>query len=246
MLQRPASREPFTLHEPGRLRFATDRLPWQRSLRWEKPVRDRRLLLLGGFIAFAITLLEVVGFGIGMSAHHIRPRPPQMIHVNLIEPMSELPPLPPEPEPPIVARPSRIAISPPEVKKLPPPPSRPGEDSEEMRARIGEGGAVAAPQLFNPDGSIRLGDGNGNSAPSLPKAPKNAIEAGKARWAQIETRGNPLDCKKTPFAGAFAPDESLGDKVSSKYLKWVGLSDAEAIARRREQRSESGGCEPAK
>ncbi|MEO6690490.1 MAG: hypothetical protein ABIS07_08730, partial [Dokdonella sp.] len=72
----------------------------------------------------------------------------------------------------------------------------------------------------------------------------NPQEAAKARWAQIEKRGNPIDCKKTRFAGAFAPDVSLGDKVAGKYLKWVGLADPEAIRHRAEKRAEAGGCEP--
>jgi hypothetical protein len=244
MLQRPTARQSPTLHEPARLRFQNDRLPWQRSLRWGKPQRDRRLLLIGGLIAFAVTLVEIVGFGLGMRTYHIHhPRPPQVISVVLIEPDSALPPPPPEPEPPIVARPSRIAITPPKVKTLPPPPLTADEDNDAMRARIGSGGATEAPQLFNPDGSIRIGTGNG--APTLPKAPKTAQEAGKERWAKIEERGNPLDCKKTRFANAFAPDESAGDKVSRKYLKWVGLADTQAIEHRNRARSESGGCEPA-
>ncbi|HEU4665428.1 MAG TPA: hypothetical protein VFS55_15465 [Dokdonella sp.] len=231
-----------TLHEPGRLRFAGDRLPWQRSLRWEiRPRRDRRLLLLGGFVAFIVTLVEVVGFGLGMQPYRHPPRAPQVITVDLVEPFAEVPPPPPEPEPPIVARPSRIAISPPEVKVKAPPP-HPEEASDAMRARIGEGGAGAAPQLFNPDGSIRLG---GSDVPSLPPPPRTEREAARQRWEKIAERGNPLDCRKTRFSQAFAPDLSLGDKVAGKYLKWVGLADQQAIRHRAEQRAESGGCEPA-
>ena len=47
------------------------------------------------------------------------------------------------------------------------------------------------------------------------------------------------------IADAFAPDESAGDRISRKYLKWVGLADPEAIGRRNRARAESGGCEPA-
>lgn len=237
-----ADRRPPTLHEPARLRFAGDGLPWQRSLRWElRPRRDRRLLLLGGLIAFVVTLVEIVGFGLGMRPYRHAHRAPQVITVNLVEPPWEMPPPPPEPEPPIVARPSRIAISPPDVKVKAPPP-RPEESSDAMRARIGEGGAVAMPQLFNPDGSIRLG---GSPTPTLPQAPKTEREAARQAWEKIAERGNPLHCKKTRFSQAFAPDQSLGDKVAGKYLKWVGLADPQAIRHRAEQRAESGGCEPA-
>lgn len=234
-----------SLHEPGALHFQTDRLPWQRSLRWTEPSRDRRLLGLGILLAVLITLLELVGFAVGMRSYHVHPPSSQVVQVILIEPEADLPPPPPEPEPPIVAHPSRIAIAPPKVRTTPPPP-RPAEPSDAMNARIGTAGTAApAPQLFNPDGSIRLGAG---SAPSLPQAPKNPREAAKARWAEMQKRGeNPLDCKRTRFAQVFTPDESLGDKVSRKYLKWIGLGDGEAIAHRVEQREQraADGCDPA-
>ena len=110
-----------------------------------------------------------------------------------------------------------------------------------MRARMGESGA---PQLFNPDGSIRLA-----APPVAPKPSANPQEAAKQRWAEIEKRGeNPLDCKRTRFAQTFKPDMSLGDEVSSKYLKWIGLGDPEAIRHRAEQREARAaeGCDPAK
>ncbi|MEO7433458.1 MAG: hypothetical protein ABIR62_15915 [Dokdonella sp.] len=235
-----------TLSEPGSLHFLTDQQPWQRTLRWVRPESNRRLLLWGGLFALAVTVLQLVGFALVMRSYPGHPRLVSApIQVVLIEP-EVLDPLPPEPEPPIVARPSRIAIAPPEMKKSPPPPPRPDEASQETKARIGTAGSAVAtppaPQLFNPDGSIRLGV---SSAPVAPQGPKNPQEAAKARWAQIEQRGNPIDCKKTRFANAFAADQNAGDKVASKYLKWIGLADGEAIGHRRQQRSESGGCEPA-
>ncbi|NCT69005.1 MAG: hypothetical protein GXC76_15365 [Rhodanobacteraceae bacterium] len=223
------------------MHFATDDLPWQRSLRWSEPPRDRRLLWLGGLFALLITLAELGGFAIAMRDFRaLRPRPSPPIQVSLIVPFEQLPPPPPEPEPPIVARSSRIAIAPPEVKTTPPPP-RPAESATTTQGRLGSAGA-AAPQLFNPDGSIRLG---GGGAPSLPKAPANPREAAKARWAEIEARGNPLDCRKTRFAKAFAPDESVGNGIARKYLKWVGLADMGAIAHDNAKRAQAGGCEPA-
>lgn len=232
---------PPTLAEPGRLRFALDRGPWQRSLRWElKPKRDRRLLWIGGLVAFVVTLVEIVGFGLGMRNWHVRPGKPQIIQVELIEPISELPPPPPEPEPPIIARASRVKVELPQVKQTPPPLNT-ASDDDAMHARMGEGGS-GRPNLFNPDGSVRLGD----TSIRMPDKPKTEREAAKARWAEIDATINPLDCRKTRFAGAFAPDVNLGDKVAGKYLKWVGLADPEAIRHRAEKRAESGGCEPAK
>lgn len=236
---RTPAREP-SLSEPASLRFAADGLPWQRSLRWTRPLRDRRAIAFCGVLALLVVVLELVGFALGMKP--LRPLPRAgTIQVVLIEPEPPPPPAPPEPEPPeIVRRASRIAIDTPQVRTKTPPPER--TEAGEPNARIGSAG-VAAPQLFNPDGSIRLG-GSGVVAPPSPK-PENPQEAAKARWAQIEKRGNPLDCKKTRFAGAFQPDMDLGDKVASRYLKWIGLADGEAIAHRRRQRADSGGCEPA-
>lgn len=231
------------LRQPALLRFASDRLPWQRSLRWERPPINWRLLLACLLLAILATVTELVGFGFGMRrqiAHELRPAPPRVIDVVLIEPKPELP-IPAEPvPPPFQRRPSRIKVEAPKVE-LPPPPAT-SEESDAMRARIGSEGAPAV-QLFNPDGSVRL-----QSAPLAPKqAPANPQEAGRQRWAEMEKRGdNPLDCKRTRFAGAYARDESLGDKVSRKYLKWIGLGDGEAIEHRARQRAERAaeGCEP--
>lgn len=242
----PEAEPEVLLHAPGSLRLASDALPWQRSLRWGEVERNPRRIWFGVLLATFITVLELGGFAAGMhsyrTAHFRRATTPQLIQVSLIEPPSQVPP-PPEPEPPIVVRASRIAVEPPKVKMTLPPP-RPEEASDEMRARLGAG-AVAAPQLFNADGSVRIsGAGAPIQAPMQPK-PRTEREAAQQRWAQIEERGNPLDCHKTRFSGAFAPDLSVGDKVASKYLKWIGLADPQAIARRAQQRAESGGCEPA-
>ena len=105
--------------------------------------------------------------------------------------------------------------------------------SRSTQARIGSAGEPAL-NLFNADGSLRMPKATTRIGP---KPIENPREAGKARWAEIETRGeNPLDCKRTRFASAFKRDESLGDKVSRKYLKWIGLADGAGIAERAAQR----------
>jgi len=248
VMQRDPSRVgELRLEQPGRLRFVTDRLPWQRSLRWTRPPRDRRWIALGLLLAILLTLVELIGFGLGMQrqiAKEVRPPLPRVVQVILIEPVPDLP-LPPEPEPPQFApqRPIKVRVEAPKVK-LPPPPQPAEEDSDAMRARIGTSGAPAV-QLFNPDGSIRLAE----PALAPPKTESaNPQEAAKARWAEMEKRGeNPLDCKRTRFARAFKRDESVGDQVSRKYLKWIGLGDGEAIAHSAEQREQRAaeGCDPA-
>ena len=246
MQHSPLGAAPPRLHEVARLRFVSERLPWQRSLRWTKPPRDRRLIFLGLLFAILLTVIELVGFGIGMRGQITRELPPvrpRTIEVVLIEPPPEMP-IPAEPEPPpFVPHASKVRVEAPKVE-LPPPPQAAEEDTDAMRARMGAAGPPGVPQLFNPDGSIKLG----TPTELAPKA-VNPQEAGKERWAEMEQRGdNPLDCKRTRFANAFKPDQSLGDEVSSKYLKWVGLADAEGIQHRAEQRAQRAaeGCEPAK
>jgi len=236
------------LREPARLRLASDRLPWQRSLRWKPPPRDRRLILLGILLAVLFTAVELIGFGVGMRhqiAHVVPPPRPQTIIVELVEPPDALP-IPPEPEPPPLApkQTRKVQVEAPKIEQKPPPRAA-QEDTGAMEAHIGENGAPAAPQLFNPDGSIKL-------APQTIEPPKrelNQMDAGRKAWAEMEKRGdNPLDCKRTRFAGAFKRDMTLGDEVSSKYLKWVGLADGEAISHRAQQREERAaeGCDPVK
>ena len=70
----PPSARP-SLSRPAALHFATDDQPWQRSLRWREPPRDRRLLWMGGLFALLITLAELGGFALAMRDHRVlRPR----------------------------------------------------------------------------------------------------------------------------------------------------------------------------
>ncbi|MET0224902.1 MAG: hypothetical protein ABW187_00510 [Dokdonella sp.] len=238
---KPAS--PPSPDRPADLRFATDALPWQRSLRWTRPARDRHMLLLGARLALLVTVLELIGFAAGMHSYRRAPAQRPVIEVKLIEPEPVLPPPPPDPEPPqFVRRQSRIVIAPPKVRTTP-PPAPPQETSDAMTARMGNAGAPAPPpQLFNPDGSIRLGEAG--KIVTAPSAPKNPQEAAKARWAEIQKKGeNPLDCKKTRFAQAFAPDESVGSGIARKYLSWAGLYDPHDTQKRAARAAE--GCDPA-
>lgn len=221
--------------------FADDGRPWQRSLRWERLPPDRRVLLLGLAIACAITLFELIGLSLGMRWHAPEQERSGAIQVDLIEPAAPLPPIPPEPVPPeFEAREHKVVVAPPQTR-IRTPPKPVSVEHETMRARIGTAGTPAV-HLFKPDGSIAL-----PHAPAVPTAPRNAQEAGKARWAEIEKRGdNPLDCHRTRFTDAYSPDQSIGDKVAGKYLKWIGLADMQAIehtAAQRKQRAEEG-CEP--
>ncbi len=216
---------------------------WQRSLRWERVRTDRRVLVAGLVVAVLVTLLEWVGFGLGMRRHDFDTNDRGAVQVELIAPSSPPLPIPPEPEPPEFQHHAhKVTVAPPTIRITPPPPTV-GSESREMQARIGSAGQPPPVQLFNPDGSVKLP----KTAPHA-LGPANPRDAGKARWAEIEKRGeNPLDCRRTRFAKAYAADQSIGDKVAGKYLKWIGLADAEAIkhsADQREQRAEEG-CDPA-
>lgn len=219
------------------LALAGDALPWQRSLRWAPPPRDRWVFFTGLAIAIVLTLVELVGFGVGMEAHWTRPGYGTPIRVAVIENPVERP-LPPEPvPPPLRTRPSTIRVAPPKVRLAPPPPVKSTDDNA-VRARIGEGSSASAPRLFNPDGSVRLAPGT--VGPAKPETP---LEAGKARWAEIEHRGkNPLDCRRSVFAQGYRPDESLGSGIARKYLSWIGLYDPHETEKRAQRAAE--GCPP--
>ncbi|MBN8726896.1 MAG: hypothetical protein J0H15_04240 [Xanthomonadales bacterium] len=239
----PAARTGW-LDSVDRLELASDRLPWQRSLRWQAPPRPRRWVVPGLLLAVLTTVVELAGFASGMrSWHHATTTPSEPVQVVLIDEMPAFP-IPPEPEPPpFVARPSRIVVTPPETRPAPPPPRAAEEDSSAMRARMGSAGAASGkPRLFNPDGSVRIDP----AATAAPARPRTERDQAIARWAEIEDRGNPLDCQKTRFADAFSRDESVGDEVARKYLKWIGLADPGGIESRHRARAQSGGCEPAR
>ncbi len=211
-----------------------------RERRWQARHFDRRAIGLLVLAALVANLLWIVALERVMLV-----TPPRVsrdaIIVSVIEPVEPLP-IPDEPVPAVFARkPSSIAIAPPEAKLRPPPVNAP--DSSTTTARIGTAG-TPAPQLFRADGSLRLPEAKVRIGAERIDNPQ---EAAKARWAEIERRGeNPLDCERTRFAGAFRPDMSAGDAVASKYLSWIGHADPEAIAERARQRSEraAAGCDP--
>ena len=123
------------------------------------------------------------------------------------------------------------------------PPPLTTESDAQTQARIGTAGEAQL-KLFNADGSISLPQATARIG-AEPIA--NPQEAGKARWAEIEERGeNPLDCTRTRFAAAFRADESMGDAVSRKYLKWIGLADQAGIADRaaKKRQRAADGCDP--
>lgn len=237
----PASAPIPSVSESAELRLGFAGRLRQRERRWfARSFGPRTIGVLVG-VALLANLLWIVALDHVMLVTPPRNAPRDAILVSVIEPVEPLP-VPDAPEPAVFARkPSRISVAPPQVK-LAPPPARIASGST-TTARIGTAG-TPAPQLFNADGSLRMPERDTHGAPERIDNPQ---EAGKKRWAEIQSRGqNPLDCERTRFASAFRADQSAGDAVAGKYLSWIGLADQEAIAERRRQREQraADGCDP--
>lgn len=232
--------------ESARLRSAYAGNLLKRNQLWRRSALQRRLV--HGLIAIAIltNLIWLIGLDQVMAPLMDVSADRRPIEVTIISPpeVFEIP-AEPEPEPVPVEfkkRPSKIQIQPPVATSTPPPLN--SQTSSQTQARIGTAGQPEL-NLFNADGSLRMPK---TTIRIGPKKIDNPQEAAKAQWAEIQSRGeNPLDCKKTRFANAFRRDESLGDKVSRKYLSWIGLADGAVIAERAaaKQRRANEGCDPA-
>lgn len=230
--------------ESARLRNSYAGQKLRRDSLWRSPSLERRTFY--GLIAATMlaNLLWIVGLERVMQPITAYEGMRGPIEVRIIEPPPEFE-IPPEPQPEpaeFKRRPSAIRIEPPQTRSAPPPLNT--ESGAQTQARIGSAGEPAL-NLFNADGSVRMPKATTRIGPE-PLA--NPQEAGKARWAEIQSRGeNPLDCQRTRFAGAFRRDESLGDEISRKYLKWIGLADGAGIAERAadKARRAADGCDPA-
>ena len=230
--------------EQARLRNAYAGHLLRRNQLWQRPHFQRNAIYALTAVALLVNLLWMFGLDRAMAPFDQAEPSRGPIVVNIITP-PEVFEVPPEPQPAHVEfrnRPSTVRIAPPETKSTPPPMT--AESGSETQARIGAAGEPVL-NLFNADGSLRMPKATTHIGP---KKIDNPQEAGKARWAEIQNRGeNPLDCKKTRFANAFRRDESVGDEVARKYLKWIGLADGAVIAERAaaKQRRANDGCDPA-
>jgi hypothetical protein len=239
----PAQASTLTTSEAARIRSNYAGLTLRRDRLWRAPHFERNAVI--AFIVGAIlaNLLWVVGLDLVMHPLERSTGHRDAIQVSVIEPVEEIE-VPPEPQPqPVVfqRRPSKVAIAPPETRMTPPPLN--SGSSSQTQARIGASGEPSV-KLFNADGSLRLPETKTRIGPETIENPQ---EAAKARWAEIEKRGeNPLDCKRTRFAHQFRRDESAGDTVARKYLSWIGLADHAGIAERAAQREgrAADGCDP--
>lgn len=122
------------------------------------------------------------------------------------------------------SRPAPVAL--PRRARLPDSPSSAAARAptvphpEATRAREADAPAPTG-QLFNADGTVRL------PPPDNPSPTKEQVAA------ELLQRGhNILHCRQTRFADSYARDETLGDKVSRKYLAWIGMADMHNIEER--------------
>lgn len=221
--------------------------PWQRSLRHEPEPRDWRSFALGIAVAVVLTIFAVIGFNQGMQRKPDLSNYRDTIQVSLIDP---LPPVladePALPEPaPFQRRQSAVRIDTPKTVTAPPVKTPPSAASNEMTGRMGEAGTTNT--LFSADGRVRLPSAAAGAG-AAPATAATEQQQARRNWQDLKKRGeNPLNCQRTRFAQAFSTDQSAGDKVASKYLKWIGLANHEAIAKRagdREARA-ADGCDPA-
>ncbi|MGB0133494.1 hypothetical protein [Dokdonella sp.] len=242
----PALAPVLDANESARLRngFAGEAL--RRERLWRSPAFTRNAVIGLVWLAILLNLVWIVGLDQAMQPvqRMLPDRGPVIVDIIVPPEVFELPPEPvPQPVPAEFRRkPSAIQIEPPQTEMTPPPMN--ADSSSSTQARIGSAGEAPL-QLFNADGSLRLP----NATVRIGKEKiENPQEAARAEWAEIEARGeNPLDCKRTRFAGKFARDESVGDKVARKYLKWIGLVDGAGIAERAadKERRAADGCDPA-
>ena len=240
----PVSANPLEAQDQARLRNAYVGQSLRRELLWHRPHFQRNAVYALVAVALLLCLLLILGLDRAMAPFDLVEPSRGPIIVNIITP-PEIFEIPPEPQPEHIEfrnRPSRVRIAPPETKSTPPPINT--ESSSQTQARIGAAGEPAL-NLFNADGSLRMPKSRTRIGPEKIDNPQ---EAGKARWAEIQNRGeNPLDCTKTRFDNAFRRDESVGDTVARKYLSWIGLADGAVIAERAaaKQRRANDGCDPA-
>lgn len=194
--------------DPQELSFATDRLPWQRSLRWTRPTLDKRRIAWGVLLGIVVTAIELIGFGLGMRrqiAKETLHAPTDAVQVYLI-PDTNAVPEPPEIEPPI--KPERPATT----QRRHPVAQR---SSRAPRALINVVSTPETPtlRLYDPDGRMRLPDD---------VTPRTNEEIGFSQHALASprdafARDNPLPYEPTRFESVWAPSrETLGRELVRK------------------------------
>lgn len=223
--QHPAPRPPAPIIDPARV--AARVLPLRRELlhelRWRPPNISWRRVAIAVAIALLAHLLLLLLIRDGMKPKPFDGDRRDVIQVSLIErapPPEIIAPAPLELPPLAVPAPQGGS-----ARNAPAPARRERGQRQVPAAAAAEQGADAViatpslPSLYNPDGSLRTGTA---TAPA-PQA-RTPLEKDMAVAAEMSSRGhNVIRCKRTRFANAYSPDETVGDKAARKYLGWVGL-----------------------
>ena len=206
---------------------------WREPARWHPDARPPRLWLVA-IALLAVHLLWLLALTAGMRPAR-QPATPAPISVRLVEieesPAAEVAP---RELPPLTVQ------APPEGRAAnSPAPARPAAPARPVASALPQAGAqegvVAspAPRLYNPDGSLRVP----HAAPATPRDP---LAQGMQAAAELAARGhNVVRCRPTRFAGAWKPDESVGDEVARKYLGFIGLYNPHSAARTAERAAEA-------
>jgi hypothetical protein len=189
---------------------------------WDAGIRKRALAHLQRAPAWprrwriaAIALLLILhtaGLILVRRAMHPNVSLPQAkIEVRLIAAMPE----PALPEPPVhaahvLAREALRASAP--RTPAAPAPAREAVATQELR-------------LFNADGSLQL------------QAEKSFDAMPERQAAELRSRGhNIIHCRQTRFAQGYRRDATVGEEVSRRYLKWIGLYNAAYVEAKAAQR----------
>lgn len=217
----PSPRPRLTPSDPARV--AARVLPLRRALlhelRWRPPdISWRRVAVALSVVALAHLLLVL------LVRDAMRPKPfvedrRDVVQVRLIE-------LPPPIEATSVHELPPLAVVAPvtgTARNAPAPARRESGQRQVAAPAAASEGAEAvvatpsAPSLYNADGSLRL-------APAPEQEPPDPMSQRKQVAEEMLQRGhNLIRCRRTRFAGAYRPDESLGESAARKYGAYVGL-----------------------
>lgn len=200
-------------------------LPLRRALlhelRWRPPDVNWRRIAVAIVVMLLAHLLLVLLVWDGMRLKPVKDDRRDVLYVSLIER-----PPPPLPESSSVRElpPLSVTAPPTGTARNAPAPARRPQNVRQVEAPAPASGeaegvvATPAPSLYNPDGSLRVSP----IAPTAP--PEHPLERDKRAAEELLARGhNIVRCKRTRFAGAYTPDESLGERAARKYGAYVGL-----------------------
>jgi hypothetical protein len=208
------------------------RREWLRQRRWQKPGLSRGLWL----IVLVILLVHLAWVLVLRSASHPHELPVRAspVQVRLIEEVAAPPvTVPRELEALVVTAPQAGKAS---NSPAPPRAEAPARPVAPAAAQAGTAEAVVATpsvHLYNTDGSLLV--------PKTQESRKaDPLAQGLAAAAEMQARGhNVVRCRSTRFAGAWKPDENVGDEAARKYLGWIGLYNPHSAAKTAERASDA-------